>query len=919
MVRPGWIVIGLLLALGTWSARAGGGPQNVLVVVNQNSSNSIALGRHYAQTRGIPDRQILRLATTNDRNMTLAAFTNEIRDPIFAYLDETGLDDQVDYVVFSRDVPYRVFDGAYTSSLHAGMTSVMYYDFFSSPNAFVSGCNLASGSSNAYFAVEQPFRRPDPPVQPRYRISALLTASTPTQSWALVQRAASADFTRPNATVYFEHGEDFLRNGRWTQYEDAAFDLAFVTGGPNAVLVDGVDGSTPRTNAIGLMTGLQSYPRFPVTSFVPGALAEHLTSFSGFLFNDTEGEGYREPSQMKILAWVSNGVAGSYGTVVEPCAYDQKFPRAQLHAWYGRGFSLGESFYMALENPYQGILVGDPLTQPYAIQPEVTLAGLAENEVVTNDLVLSVTGRVTGASGGVDRLDLYVDGQFQDTFARFPAVASNVITVTINSQDRSYTVQPGDAVPDMAAGLAGAINAAPTNLPVRAIAGGDHVMLQQKNLGESGTGITYGVVTSLGVATNLGVMVWTPGTNLLESPFYAHTAVRMVGIVQSGFVFRAEVTRLDAVVVTNEVMSGASSTAWTVMQDLQGVINSNVLLQGSNGCRVARYSRNPYTGTEAEVVFESRLPGWSGYAPSVLLTSSNPGVSFSGGGLFDDNTNVLTARGCVYFSAGAATVSASFVLSATNLPDGPHELRIVAHRGDGAGTQGSLTRSFRVDRHTLECAITQVSPGTNLNLGLTGTVEVTASDSGATVTGVTLYAEGKLVGATNTLPAQFALDTAYYGLGSLALQAKAFNDMGQATLSDPVLVLIRPPVTSNGTPHAWLIENGITNDFEAASLGDQDQDGVITGDEYVMDTHPLGSNSYLRMSSVSFDANLDVVSWLASSNRMYSLFYVPDLLANWLAVTGVQALAGQSPLMVATNAYDPLESQRFYRVQVTLP
>jgi uncharacterized protein (TIGR03790 family) len=45
-------------------------------------------------------------------------------------------------------------------------------------------------------------------------------------------------------------------------------------------------------------------------NFLPGALADHLTSTGGDLLND---------AQMSSLRWLESGATASYGTVSEPC------------------------------------------------------------------------------------------------------------------------------------------------------------------------------------------------------------------------------------------------------------------------------------------------------------------------------------------------------------------------------------------------------------------------------------------------------------------------------------------------------------------------------------------------------------------------------------------------------------------------
>ena len=86
------------------------------------------------------------------------------------------------------------------------------------------------------------------------------------------------------------------------------------------------------------------YPYIEVTptNFVPGSMADNLTSFSGYLFEYS--------GQDSILAFLTNGATASYGTVFEPCNYPQKFPDSQLFFYQARGFSAGECYYMSVTN-----------------------------------------------------------------------------------------------------------------------------------------------------------------------------------------------------------------------------------------------------------------------------------------------------------------------------------------------------------------------------------------------------------------------------------------------------------------------------------------------------------------------------------------------------------------------------------------
>jgi uncharacterized protein (TIGR03790 family) len=70
---------------------------------------------------------------------------------------------------------------------------------------------------------------------------------------------------------------------------------------------------------------------------------------------------------MSILRWLDAGATASYGTVVEPCAFPQKFPHpAIVIDRYTRGESLIEAYWKSVAWPGQGLFVGEPLASPYA-------------------------------------------------------------------------------------------------------------------------------------------------------------------------------------------------------------------------------------------------------------------------------------------------------------------------------------------------------------------------------------------------------------------------------------------------------------------------------------------------------------------------------------------------------------------------
>jgi hypothetical protein len=70
--------------------------------------------------------------------------------------------------------------------------------------------------------------------------------------------------------------------------------------------------------------------------------------------------------QMSSLRWLEAGATGSYGTVVEPCSFPQKFPNpGVLIAAYVSGATLVEAYWKSVQMPGQGIFIGEPLARPF--------------------------------------------------------------------------------------------------------------------------------------------------------------------------------------------------------------------------------------------------------------------------------------------------------------------------------------------------------------------------------------------------------------------------------------------------------------------------------------------------------------------------------------------------------------------------
>jgi len=163
-----------------------------------------------------------------------------------------------------------------------------------------------------------------------------------------------ADFSYPRGTAYLLNTSDRARSVRAPQFETVQQALSGVL--PIAVV--NADSITGRDDVLFYFTGLVSVPHLETLHFMPGALADHLTSWGGDLLGK---------EQMSSLRWLEAGATASYGTVREPCNFPQKFPLPGVAiSRYASGATAVEAYWKSVPWPGEGLFIGEPLARPFA-------------------------------------------------------------------------------------------------------------------------------------------------------------------------------------------------------------------------------------------------------------------------------------------------------------------------------------------------------------------------------------------------------------------------------------------------------------------------------------------------------------------------------------------------------------------------
>jgi hypothetical protein len=426
------IALASLLMCGVES-QAGGGPENVFLVVNPESEESVAVANAFVATRHIPPINVFMLPWTGSREeISISTFRTSILDPILKAIEGRSLAPQIDAIIYSSDFPWRVsFKEELPESLvgvdkfPAGSLTGMTMLF---PLVKSSAGGWIDRASNHYY---RPLDARGIPRETlgfrgwygwgtqgeqmetggiRYLLSGMLgvtsgRGNSVPELVAMLRSAALADATRPNGTIYFVTNNDVRTQTRSRVFDSTVSELEQL-----GVRAQVIPGTLPvgKKDVAGLMTGT---PRFDwATSgsrIRPGAICENLTSFGG-IFSPSSG-------QTPLSEFLEAGAAGSSGTVIEPYADQAKFPHPSLQVHYVRGASLIEAFYQSVSSPYQLLVVGDPLCQPWATIPDVDVRlngsdePLTSGTVVSGEITLTATGSLPG-EGRVDRFELFVDG-----------------------------------------------------------------------------------------------------------------------------------------------------------------------------------------------------------------------------------------------------------------------------------------------------------------------------------------------------------------------------------------------------------------------------------------------------------------------------------------------------------------------------
>lgn len=308
-------------------------PQDVAVIVNKQDANSMLIGDYYLKARGVPAKNLIVVDIPKTPNLGLEAFI-KMRGAIYAKLDPN-----IQVIVLMWTTPFAVSCNAITSAVTLGFN----------PKQCDDGC--AVGVKNPYFNSAS-----RNPVQDlNMRLSILLPTDSIKLAKDIIDRGVLSGFNLNESTAYFLKTSDEARSKPRAQFFPR--DLTKIETKKIVLRTIRADSIKDKQDIMFYFTGLASVPNLNSLNFMPGAIADHLTSTGGILYNDL---------QMSSLKWLEAGATGTYGSVSEPCNYWQKFPNPKvLVEHYLAGETLIEAYWKSVYWPTQGLILGEPLAAPF--------------------------------------------------------------------------------------------------------------------------------------------------------------------------------------------------------------------------------------------------------------------------------------------------------------------------------------------------------------------------------------------------------------------------------------------------------------------------------------------------------------------------------------------------------------------------
>jgi uncharacterized protein (TIGR03790 family) len=382
-------------------------PDQVLLVVNENSPVSKAISDDYALKRKV--KNILSVQcqdsalSTRNETITLVAYTQSIESPVRGFL---ALHPNIDFIVLTKGIPIRITGAAMGScdqnsrepessrghpSVDSYLSALDYTNIADTVKVYLSGSGaIGCAYSNRYWNATEPFSH----AKFGGYLVTRLDGYNEGDAKALTARSLAAEqdisrsLTQGKVLLDVEPifglddkatqpapiaSTNILAESDWSEFNaDMRHAADVLTSRGIPVELD----LTPtfiggRTNLLGYFSwGSNDQPSrnqqeaysekaYGSLFFAPGALCDTAVSTSARTFLPTRG------GQSLLVDLIAHGLTGGKGYTDEPLLQAIASPTIVFER-YTAGYTLAESFYAASHFVgWEDVVIGDPLCSPY--------------------------------------------------------------------------------------------------------------------------------------------------------------------------------------------------------------------------------------------------------------------------------------------------------------------------------------------------------------------------------------------------------------------------------------------------------------------------------------------------------------------------------------------------------------------------
>jgi uncharacterized protein (TIGR03790 family) len=368
---------------------------SVLVVVNENDPDSIAIGEYYAEQRGIPAENLIRLQTSTEETVSLDEYVTSISNPLLEELmerdwingviasgtDRYGRDrlsvavHRIRYLVTVRGIPLRIANAEEALESESEQIPKQFRVNRASVDSELALLPAPPNLSMTAFQPNPFFEGKPVSDSDVNRIIKVSRLDGPTKADVirLIDRTIEGEETGLMGRAYIDAGGPHVKGDEWINQagdlaQAAYFDTDFETSKRPRGYQDRLDAPAIyvgwyRPHAYGPW-------RESRWSVPPGAIAYHLHSFSATTVRSAE--------RAWVGPFVAQGYCATFGYVYEPYLEFTVRPHLFLEHLL-KGNSFGDAIMYA--NPalsWQAVAIGDPLYRPFQKDLDAQLESSSE-------------------------------------------------------------------------------------------------------------------------------------------------------------------------------------------------------------------------------------------------------------------------------------------------------------------------------------------------------------------------------------------------------------------------------------------------------------------------------------------------------------------------------------------------------------